>query len=95
MLDTGQLDTITTFPRLIDYLRDQLDWQIEEADFDELTYDYTPEELGLKLDGKSGQIEIKQLRPLTPDQSWGIFFLSFLARVSPSPCCGVSSANWL
>ena len=77
MLDTGQLDTITTFPRLIDYLRDQLDWQIEEADFDELTYDYTPEELGLKLDGKSGQIEIKQLRPLTPDQSWEIFFLSF------------------
>lgn len=43
MFDTGQLDTITTFPRLIDYLRDQLDWPIEEADFDELTYDYTPE----------------------------------------------------
>jgi hypothetical protein len=76
MLDTGRLDRITTFPALIDYLRDELDWPIAEDDFEQLTFEYTPEEVGLDSAKVGGGIEIKQLRPLTREQPWGIFFVN-------------------
>lgn len=83
MPDTGHLDRITTFPKLVDYLRDELDWPIEHASFDDLTFDYTPADFGLKLDGEIPRIEIKQLRPLSPGQPWGIFFLNFPGKTLP------------
>jgi hypothetical protein len=82
MLDTGWLDRITAFPALIDYLRDQLDWPIEEYSFDDLTYEWDPREFGLKADELAGQIEIKQLRPIEREP-WGIFFLSLPHRRIP------------
>ena len=39
------LSQIRTFPALINYLRDRLNWPIESDDFEELTFEYTPEEL--------------------------------------------------
>ncbi|MER9363392.1 type ISP restriction/modification enzyme [Mesorhizobium sp. M0500] len=83
MLDTGRLDEITTFPRLLEYLRNHLDWPIEDESFDDLTFDYTPSEFGLKLDGEKGKIEIKQLRPLSSSQPFGIFFLNFPGKAMP------------
>ncbi|MGA7324783.1 MAG: type ISP restriction/modification enzyme [Rhodomicrobium sp.] len=77
MLDAGGLDGISTFQQLVKYLRDELDWPIQPAEFADLTFDYTPDEVGLKLDGWKGEIEIKQLRPLAPSQPWGIFFIEF------------------
>ena len=41
------LQSIRTFPSLIVYLRDQLGWPVESDDFEDLTFDYTPEELGI------------------------------------------------
>lgn len=82
MLDTGRLDRITTFPALIDYLRDQLDWPIEEYSFDDLTYEWDPKEFGLKAEELAGQVEIKQLRPIEREP-WGIFFLSLPHRKIP------------
>src|ERR1035441_1266782 len=37
------LRSIRTFPQLIKFLRDELEWPIESEDFEELTFDYTPE----------------------------------------------------
>lgn len=82
MLDKGGLDKITTFGALIDYLRDQLDWPIEEMSFDDLTYEWDPKEFGLKADEIAGQVEIKQLRPIEREP-WGIFFLSLPQRKIP------------
>lgn len=82
MLDKGGLDRIATFPALIDYLRDQLDWPIEEENFDNLTYDWDPKEFGLKVDELAGQVEIKQLRPIEREP-WGIFFLSLPHKKIP------------
>ena len=42
------LRSIRTFPSLVKYLRDELDWPIETEDFDDLTFDYRPEELGYR-----------------------------------------------
>lgn len=81
--DVERLRSIKTFPSLVKYLRDELDWPIESDDFDELTFDYEPEELG--LDAKTAvQIkDIKQLRPLVTNQPWGIFFVNFEPKRLP------------
>jgi hypothetical protein len=81
--DLERLRGIKTFPSLVKYLRDDLDWPIESEDFDDLTFDFEPEELG--IDPKtSAKIEsIKQLRPLTSSQPWGIFFIKFEPKKLP------------
>ncbi|MBO9177008.1 N-6 DNA methylase [Rhizobium sp. 16-488-2a] len=70
------LNSINNFPGLLTYLEEVLDWPINEANFEEATFDYTAADLGLKDDAVGGAIEIKQLRPLATDQPWGVFFLN-------------------
>jgi hypothetical protein len=77
MLDTGGLDRINTLPKLLDYLREHCEWPIEEENFEDLVFDWDPRELGLKEAEDYRDIEIKQLRPLTSNQPWGIFFVNF------------------
>jgi len=77
------LRNIRTFPQLIKFLRDELDWPIESEDFEELTFDYTPEELGFDTANAAKIQEIKRLRPLTASQPWGIFFVKFEPKRLP------------
>lgn len=81
--DVERLRSIKTFPSLVKYLRDELDWPIESDDFDELTFDYEPEELGLDAKTAVKIKEIKQLRPLASNQPWGIFFVNFEPKRLP------------
>ena len=64
----ARLREIRTVQQLVAYLRDDMDWPIGSDDFEELTFEYTPEELG--IDGKNAAKiqEIKRLRPLSPSQ---------------------------
>ncbi len=74
------LDQIQTFEQLIPFLRDELNWPIEDEDnctLEELTYEFSPEELGLKASDIPKIREIKQLKPLVTNQPWGVFFVSF------------------
>jgi hypothetical protein len=77
------LTDIRTFPQLVKYLRDELDWPIESEDFDDLTFDYEPDELGLDFKTAAKIQEIKQLRPLATNQPWGIFFVKFEPKQLP------------
>lgn len=79
----SELKAIRTFPALVTYLRHELDWPIENADFEELTFDYTPEELGIDRASAAKIQEIKRLRPLAPSQPWGIFFVRFEPKQLP------------
>ena len=45
---TQNLRDIRAFPELVRYLEDELDWPLQEYGFDELTFEFTPAELGLK-----------------------------------------------
>jgi predicted helicase len=81
--DIERLRSIKSFPSLVKYLRDELDWPIESDDFDELTFDYEPEELGLDAKTAVKIKEIKQLRPLASNQPWGIFFVNFEPKRLP------------
>jgi predicted helicase len=67
----------------VKYLRDELDWPIETENFEDLTFDYAPEELGLDAETAVKIKEIKQLRPLTSKQPWGIFFVNFAPKQLP------------
>ena len=77
------LRNIRTFPQLIKFLRDELEWPIESEDFEALTFDYTPEELGIDSESAAKIQEIKRLRPLSAKQPWGIFFVKFEPKRLP------------
>ncbi len=78
-----RLRQIRSFPQLVTYLRDDLGWPIESEDFEDLTYEYVPEELGLDEAAAVKVRKIHQLRPLVSDQPWGIFFLDFEPKRLP------------
>ncbi len=67
-----RIRSIKSFPSLVKYLRDELGWPIESEDFDDLTFDYEPEELGIDSKIAVKIKDIKQLRPLSSRQPWGI-----------------------
>jgi hypothetical protein len=77
-ISVQELSNITSFSSLVDLLRDKLAWPIgEDYGFDDIIYEYEAGELGLKPEEIAKIREIHQLRPLTTNQPWGIFFLSF------------------
>ncbi len=79
----AKLAAIKRFDRLIAYLRDEMGWPIEGDDFEDITFDYTPEELGIDVKNAAKIQEIKRLRPLAPNQPWGIFFVKFEPKRLP------------
>ncbi len=74
---------IKTFPSLVKFLREELNWKLEEEDIDDLTFEYEPEELGIDPKSAVKIREIKQLRPFAVNQPWGIFYLSFEPKRLP------------
>ncbi len=76
-LTASELAQVNSFPKLIDLLRDHLEWKIpNDYGFEDVVYEYEPHELGLKPEETAKIREIHQLRPLVTGQPWGIFFLS-------------------
>ena len=78
-----RLASIRRFDQLIAYLRDELGWPVDSDDFEELTFEYTPEELGIDTENAAKIQEIKRLRPLVTGQPWGIFFVKFEPKRLP------------
>ena len=79
-----RLQGIRTFPSLVKFLREDLDWPIDAGDaFEDLTFDYTPAELGIDPSSAAKIDEIKRLRPFVSEQPWGIFFVKFEPKQLP------------
>jgi hypothetical protein len=81
--DLNDLKSIHDFASLVAYLHGRLDWPLEYEDIDDLTFDYEPKELGLEPQYVVKLRSIKQLRPLTSSQPWGIFYLEFEPKRLP------------
>jgi Type ISP C-terminal specificity domain/Eco57I restriction-modification methylase len=82
----AKLATIKRFDQLIAYLRDEMGWPIARDSFedvDDLFYDFTADELGIDPKTAAKIQEIKRLRPLSPKQPWGIFFVKFEPKRLP------------
>ena len=74
------------FDQLIAYLRDEMGWPIARDSFDDvddLFYDFTADELGIDPKTAAKIQSIKRLRPLSPRQPWGIFFVKFEPKKLP------------
>ncbi|MHA1147769.1 MAG: type ISP restriction/modification enzyme [Promethearchaeota archaeon] len=80
---SNPLANINDFNSLIFFLRDELYWPISEEDFEEIFFDYTPKELGIENKYAVKINSIKQLRSLSEEQPWGIFFLAFERKKLP------------
>ncbi|MYH20330.1 MAG: hypothetical protein F4014_03155 [Gemmatimonadetes bacterium] len=78
-----QLASIRRFDQLVAFLRDELGWPIDSNDFEEMTFEYTPVELGIDAKNAAKIQEIKRLRPLVTGQPWGIFFVKFEPKRLP------------
>ncbi|MDE2880973.1 MAG: hypothetical protein OXP70_03910, partial [Acidobacteriota bacterium] len=79
----SRLAGIRRFDQLVAYLRDELGWPIASDDFEELTFEYTPGELGIDPKNAAKIQEIRRLRPLAMGQPWGIFFVKFEPKRLP------------
>ena len=77
------LAAIKRFDQLIAYLRDEMYWPIDSDDFEELTFEYTPNELGIDTHNAAKIQNIKRLRPLATNQPWGVFFVKFEPKHLP------------
>src|SRR3990172_1085779 len=80
------LAKIKRFNQLIAYLRDEVGWPIARDSFedvDDLFYDFTADELGIDPKTAAKIESIKRLRPLSPKQPWGIFFVKFERKKLP------------
>ena len=77
------LASISRFDQLVAYLQNELGWPIATDDFDDLTFDYTPQELGINDSVAARILSIRRLRPLVPNQPWGIFFVEFEPKRLP------------
>ena len=78
-----RLTQIADFEDLTEYLYEELDWPILEDDFERITFEYTADELGIDEQTAAKIDAIWQLRPLTDDQPWGIFFVEFEPKRLP------------
>ena len=79
----SKLTSIRRFDQLVAFLRDEMGWPITGNDFEELTFEYSPEELGIDAANAAKIQEIKRLRPLAANQPWGIFFVKFEPKLLP------------
>lgn len=72
---------------LIEYLEKELNWPInleDVEDEEDLYFEYTAAELGIKSEDLVAKIEnIKQLRPITYNQPWGVFIIEFEKKKIP------------
>ena len=76
-LKPQRLREVKTLEDVLQYLSDELDWPITSDDLEASTYDWDPDELGISAELVPRLESLRQLRPMTANQPWGVFFLEF------------------
>ena len=82
------LRSVRAFAQVFKYLVDERGWPIDadlldEDDLASLTYDWDPEELGIAPANLQALRRVRQMRPVTASQPWGVFFLEFTGSRLP------------
>lgn len=76
-----KLRAVTNFPSLVNYLRDELEWQFDDIeDVEDALYEYDATDFGLDAKHSARIQAIKQIVPFVSNQPWGIFWLDFGAQ---------------
>jgi hypothetical protein len=74
---------LDSLPKLLRFLERELHWPISAENVEDVTFQYEPEELGLKPEHAPKINAIYQIRPPTKDTPWGIFFIDFENKKLP------------
>ncbi len=80
---TFRLQDVRDLETLLKYCSDKLNWPIEKdwfEDIDDLVYDFSASDLGIKEEEFAHIRSLKQLRPLVDSQPWGIFAVEFSGK---------------
>lgn len=75
-----ELKNVRNVANMIEYFSSNLDWNIDIEDFDDINdifFDLSAEDIGLKAEAFAKIITLKQLQPLIDGQKWGIFCVEF------------------
>jgi predicted helicase len=83
MPNSNRFGAFGNFNELLAYLDEELGWPLQGYQFDDLTFSYEPQELGLRDEDAAKIKRIHQLRPLETGQPWGIFFVEFDRKKLP------------
>jgi len=78
-----KLKNVTDFESLVQYLIEELSWPIEDENINEITFNYEPKTLGISDDQSVKINSIKQIRPLSDTQPWGLFYIDFEPKKLP------------
>lgn len=81
-IDINRLSTLKTFEDLIGYLEDALEWDFRGYSPEEVVFEYSATDVGLKEEDARKVRRILQLRPIEIGQPWGIFYLEFAGKLS-------------
>ena len=73
----ASLRAIQTPDNLLEFLEDSLGWPLGSATFDDVTYEWSPEDAGVDPGRFPSLRSIRQLQPIVANQPWGIFFVEF------------------
>lgn len=74
------LENVNDIESLLRYCNSSFNWNIDEDyfdDIDNLTYDFTAADLGIKEEAFASINTLKQMRPISDNQEWAIFLLDF------------------
>jgi hypothetical protein len=76
-LDPELLRDVRDLESVLKFLADELDWPVDLDQLEESYFDWDPEELGIPVERVPSVVSLRQLRPLTAEQPWGLFFMEF------------------
>jgi predicted helicase len=83
-ISAEEIKNIFSFKELVSFLHNRLNWPIESEDFDDLYFEYKPKGIRIAEEHLAKiTIPIKQLRSLTDEQPWGIFYIEFEHKKLP------------
>lgn len=81
MTNYQSIRNVNDFESLIEYLRDELDWNFDNIeDVEDALYEYEAEDFGLDEKHSAKISGIKQIIPFIANQPWGIFWIDFGAQ---------------
>lgn len=73
--DPERLRQVRTLDDVVELLADELDWPLDASSLEDAVFDYEPEDLGLATEQVPQLQSLRELRPMTASQPWGIFFV--------------------
>ncbi len=76
-----RIENLINLEETLNYLYDKLNWPIKQdspaIDPYEVNWEYYPEDLGLKDSDFAKITTLQQMKPLTENQDWAVFFIEF------------------